>query len=77
VWSATEVYSVAWDADKQRLDREASEALRHEARKARIARGVPFDEFEAQWSKRKPPEEILSLYGSWPDAEPLEPVVRP
>jgi acetophenone carboxylase len=76
-WSASEIYHVAWDADRQRIDRDASEALRHEARKARVARGVPFDEFEAQWSKRKPPEDILDLYGSWPDAEPLAPVVRP
>lgn len=76
-WSAREIYQVVWDADKRRVDREASEALRHEARRARIARGVPFDEFEAGWSKRKPPEEILALYGSWPDAQPLAPAFRP
>lgn len=76
-WSAREVYHVIWDADRRRIDREASAALRHEARRARIARGVPFDEFEAQWSKRKPPEDILSLYGSWPDGRPLAPAFRP
>jgi len=76
-WSARAVYHVVWDADKRRIDREASEALRHEARRARIARGVPFDEFESEWSKRKPPDDILSLYGSWPDARPLAPAFRP
>ena len=38
-WSAREVYCAVWDAERQRVDREASEALRHETRKARIARG--------------------------------------
>ncbi|HJP35825.1 MAG TPA: hydantoinase B/oxoprolinase family protein [Gammaproteobacteria bacterium] len=76
-WSARNIYQVVWNADKQTVDREASEALRHEARKARIDRGVPFDEFEAGWLERKPAEEILALYGSWPDAAPLAPAFRP
>jgi acetophenone carboxylase len=38
---------------------------------------VPYAEFEAEWLKRRPPEDILSLYGSWPDAKPLGPAFRP
>lgn len=76
-WSAKEIYRVAWDDKKRRVDLEATASLRHEARKARIARGVPFDEFEKQWRTRKPPQDILSLYGSWPDAKPLGPAFRP
>ncbi|MGE0486207.1 MAG: hydantoinase B/oxoprolinase family protein [Gammaproteobacteria bacterium] len=76
-WSAEHVYHVVWDAERRRIDREASDAARHEARRARLARGRPFDEFEAQWSTRRPPEEILGLYGSWPDAQPLAPAFRP
>jgi hypothetical protein len=30
----------------------------------------------AEWSKRKPPEDMLSCYGSWPDAKPVRPVIR-
>lgn len=76
-WSAREVYCAVWDAERQRVDRDASDALRHETRKARIARGKPYDAFEAEWLTRKPPEEILGLYGSWPDARPLAPAFRP
>lgn len=76
-WSAREIYQVEWDEVRQRIDVEASEARRHAARKARIARGVPFDAFEASWLTRRPPEEILGLYGSWPDARPLGPAFRP
>ena len=64
-------------ADRQRVDHDATATLRHDARRARIARGVPFDEFEKDWLTRKPPEEILGLYGSWPDARPLAPAFRP
>ena len=76
-WSARHIYRVEWDAKKQRVDLEATAALRHEARKERIARGVPFDEFEKEWLMRKPPADILSLYGTWPDAQPLGPAFRP
>ncbi|MCB1746719.1 MAG: hydantoinase B/oxoprolinase family protein [Gammaproteobacteria bacterium] len=76
-WSAEHVYHVVWDAERRRIDREASDAARHEARRARIARGRAFDAFEAEWSTRKPPEDILGLYGSWPDAQPLAPAFRP
>ena len=47
------------------------------ARRARIARGRPYAAFEAEWLQRKPPEEILTWYGSWPDAKPLQPLMRP
>ena len=43
----------------------------------RIARGRPYTEFEAEWPQRKPPEEILTWYGSWPDAKVVEPLMRP
>jgi len=76
-WSASNIYQVVWDEQKQRVDREASATRREAAREARLARGIAFDEFEAQWLTRKPPEEILELYGSWPDAKPLAPAFRP
>jgi len=44
---------------------------------ARLARGVPFAEFEAAWSERRPPEAILGLFGAWPSGEPLAPAFRP
>jgi len=76
-WSAREIYGVVWDPTYRRVDVEATANLRHATRKARIARGVPYADFETEWLKRRPPEEILGLYGSWPDARPLAPAFRP
>jgi acetophenone carboxylase len=76
-WSAREIYQVEWNKDKQRVDLDATEELRKAARKARLARGRPFKEFEADWSQRKPADEILTLYGTWPDAKPVAPIMRP
>ncbi len=76
-WSARQIYRVSWDAARERVDPEATATLRAEARAERLKRGVPYAEFEAEWLKRRPPEDILSLYGSWPDAKPLGPAFRP
>jgi N-methylhydantoinase B/oxoprolinase/acetone carboxylase alpha subunit len=76
-WAAEHVYHVAWDAERRRVDPAETERRRAAERQARIARGRPYEEFEAEWSRRKPPEEILTWYGSWPDAKPLAPLMRP
>ncbi len=76
-WSAREIYQVVWDPVRERVDVPATESAREATRKRRLARGKPYVEFEKEWSKRKPPEEIMNLYGSWPDAKPLAPVFRP
>ncbi len=76
-WSAREIYRVVWDAERERVDPVATETLRAEARRARLARGRPYADFEAEWLTRSPPAEILGLYGSWPDAQPLAPAFRP
>lgn len=76
-WSAREIYRVHWDAERERVDPAATERLRASERQARIARGVPYAEFESAWRTRRPPAAILGLYGSWPDAAPLAPTLRP
>ena len=67
-WVAREIYKVAYDTDTLLVDEEATAALRAAERKARIARGVPFAEFEAKWTKAKPPADV-PYYGSWDDKE--------
>lgn len=74
--SAENLYGVALDRNG-RVDHEASEARRSELRHARIARGVPYAEFEKEWSTRKPDDSILGLFGSWPDGAVVTPVMRP
>jgi acetophenone carboxylase len=76
-WSARNLYAVALDAQTGRVDEAATAALRDEVRRSRLARGRPYDEFVAEWSQRKPPEEILGLYGSWPDGAVVTPLMRP
>jgi len=75
--TAENIYKVSWDPAKRRINPDKSEALRTQARATRLAEGVPYDEFETGWLKKKPPEEILNIYGAWPNAEPLGPVIRP
>ena len=76
-WSAREIYRVVWDPARERVDLAATEALRAATRQARIQRGQPYDAFESSWLTRRPPAEIMNLYGSWPDARPLAPAFRP
>jgi acetophenone carboxylase len=76
-WTARNIYLVAFDADLGRLDVQKTAELRREERKARLARGLPYEQFEQEWSKKSPPQEALQYYGSWPDAKPTGPVFRP
>jgi acetophenone carboxylase len=76
-WTAQNIYRVAYDVERRRPDPEKTRQLRDEERRARLARGKSFDEFQKEWSKKSPPTEILQWYGSWPDAESLGPIFRP
>ena len=76
-WTATNIYRVAYDAERRKLDVEKTREQRDEERRARLARGKPYAEFERVWGQQSPPKEILQWYGSWPDAKPLGPVFRP
>jgi len=76
-WTAQNIYRVAYDAERGKVDEGGTRRLRDEERRARLARGKPFAEFEKEWSRQKPPDEILQWYGTWPDAKPLGPVFRP
>ncbi|HEY3240247.1 MAG TPA: hydantoinase B/oxoprolinase family protein, partial [Acidimicrobiia bacterium] len=76
-WAAEHVYQVVWDGERKRVDLAATRERRTAERQARLARGKSYAEFEVEWSQKRPPEEILAYYGSWPDAKPLQPIFRP
>lgn len=76
-FAAEHVYHVAWNPETQRVDRDETRRRRDTERASRLQRGRPYDEFEAEWLTKSPPEEILGHYGSWPDARPLAPIMRP
>lgn len=75
-WTVRNIYKIAYDPERRKLDPEKTKQLRDEERRARLARGKSYADFEKEWSKQSPPKEILQYYGSWPDAKPLGPVIR-
>jgi acetophenone carboxylase len=74
--TARSIYKIVWDDENRRIDEESTAAVRKAELEARIKRGKPYAEFEKEWSKKKPPEEILTYYGSWPDAKARSALVR-
>jgi N-methylhydantoinase B/oxoprolinase/acetone carboxylase alpha subunit len=76
-WTAQNIYRLAYDVERRKLDPEKTKAQREDERRARLERGKSFDQFHQEWNKQSPPKEILQWYGSWPDAKPLGPVFRP
>jgi len=76
-WTAQNIYRVACDPARGKLDAEKTKSQRGEERRSRLARGKSFDDFHKEWNKKKPPEDILQFYGRWPDAKSLGPVFRP
>jgi acetophenone carboxylase len=76
-WAASNIYHVSYDAQRRRVDLAATQERRGQERQARLARGRPYDEFEREWLQKRPPAEILTWYGSWPDAQMVQPIMRP
>lgn len=74
---AKQVYKVVWDEASQQVDDVATVGLRKQELAARKKRGKPYAEFEKVWSTKKPAEDILTYYGSWPDAKVITPLIRP
>ncbi|MET9326153.1 hydantoinase B/oxoprolinase family protein [Tsukamurella sp. NPDC003166] len=61
---AQTVYQVVVDPATGILDEAATDEARAAERRARIARGVPYDEFVEQWVTAEPPEH-LPYFGAW------------
>lgn len=74
--TARRIYKVAWDSAARRIDLDETARLRTEELAVRKQRGRPYAEFEAEWLKQKPRDEILTYYGSWPDARIVAPLLR-
>jgi N-methylhydantoinase B/oxoprolinase/acetone carboxylase alpha subunit len=76
-WTAQNIYRLAYDPERRKLDVEKTKQQRDDERRARLARGKSFDEFHEEWNKKSPPKEILQWYGTWPDAKSTGPIFRP
>lgn len=66
-WVARHVYKVVYDPSTFEVNEDETIKERSIARKRRIIQGNSYDEFVAQWSKKRPPEGILKYYGIWPN----------
>ncbi|QHS17587.1 hydantoinase B/oxoprolinase family protein [Halopenitus persicus] len=75
-WAAENIYEIEYDEESLTVDEEATERRRERYREQRLEEAVPFEEFEDEWTEKRPPEEILEHYGSWPEAEKEGPVLR-
>lgn len=63
---AWRIYRVVYDKETLRVDADATEKARAEARKARIAESKPYKTFITEWVKPKPSANV-PYYGSWND----------
>lgn len=70
-WVAKNVYHLAYDPKSLIVDYEKTEELRVAEKERRKQRGRPYEEFEKDWLKKRPPARALKYYGTWPDAHPL------
>ena len=60
------IYGVVLDGRGDRVDAEATEDERAALRAERLQRGRPYEEFVAEWSARRPPDDALQYYGDYP-----------
>jgi N-methylhydantoinase B/oxoprolinase/acetone carboxylase alpha subunit len=65
-WAADKVYRVVLREDGS-LDAKATAECRQQERKKRLAEAKPYAEFVREFSRKRPPEDALVLYGNWPD----------
>ncbi len=63
---ASAIYKVAFNPDNLVVDEDETRELRDRERRARIARGMPFDEFVENWVRPAPSDDI-DYMGSWGD----------
>jgi acetophenone carboxylase len=75
-WSAENIYHVSYDEERFKVNVSETNDLRARERQSRLERSTPYDEFIDDWLKQSPPEEALKYYGSWPDAEVINPIIR-
>jgi acetophenone carboxylase len=74
--TAESIYHVAYDRETLEVDKEKTEELRRCEREDRKARGVTWEQFQKEWSKLRPAEDVLEYYGSWPEGKKTREIIR-
>jgi N-methylhydantoinase B/oxoprolinase/acetone carboxylase alpha subunit len=75
-WVAQNVYHVAYDPATLQVDHPKTEALRKVEFENRKRRGKRYEDFTREWLQKRPPEEAIKHWGSWPDAKKVRDIVR-
>jgi acetophenone carboxylase len=64
---AKDIYRVAYNQETLLVDQEKTKAFRKAEKEDRKKRGMKYSDFEREWIKVKPDQEILQFYGDWPE----------
>jgi acetophenone carboxylase len=75
-WVAQNVYHVAYDPATLQVDYPKTEELRKLEFESRKTRGKKYEDFTKEWLKKRPPEEAIKHWGSWPDAKKVRDIMR-
>ena len=75
-WAAKNVYHIVYDPDVLEVDPEKTEEARQRERENRKERGKRYQDFEKEWLQKRPTEQALKHYGSWPDAGKVREIIR-
>jgi acetophenone carboxylase len=75
-WVAVNIYKVVYDPETRSVDLEKTEEERKKEREDRKSRAKAYDEFEREWSKKKPAEQALIAFGTWPEGRQTRRIVR-
>ncbi|MFH1646440.1 MAG: hydantoinase B/oxoprolinase family protein [Chloroflexota bacterium] len=68
-WAARNVYKVVYDEKRLAVDAEKTRAIRDAEKQDRKKRGKKFAQFEKEWLKKKPSDEVIEYYGTWPETK--------
>ena len=64
---ARDIYQVAYNQETLLVDEEKTKALRKAEKESRKKRGMKYADFEREWFRLRPDQEILQFYGDWPE----------
>ncbi len=65
--TAKDIFKVVYREDNFVVDVQATDAARTAERRARVERARPYEEWLPGWLEQRPPENVMSLYGNWPN----------
>jgi len=75
-WVVKNIYQVVYDPQTLEVNLEKTERKRQKEREKRKRIGKKYENFEKEWLRKRPPDQALKHFGSWPDAGKNREIVR-